>query len=96
MPRDYREQFAARVSTARRHGGFTQQEIADLLGVQISTFAKYEKRANAPSPTMLPLWLVENFCLACRVRIDWLITGKGRMQARRHFLGAIRRIETQD
>ena len=48
MPRDYREQFAARVSTARRHGGFTQQEIADLLGVQIGTFAKYEKRANGP------------------------------------------------
>ena len=49
MPRDYREQFADRVSTARRHGGFTQQEIADLLGVKISTFAKYEKRANAPA-----------------------------------------------
>ena len=55
MPRDYREQFADRVSTARRHGGFTQQEIADLLGVQIGTFAKYEKRANAPSPNAAAL-----------------------------------------
>lgn len=78
--RAYNEALLERVRSARegaRNGkGFTQQEMADLLGIGLDRYKKYELR----SP--LPPFLFEKMALATGVDINYLLTGK-RGHARR-------------
>jgi transcriptional regulator with XRE-family HTH domain len=72
-PREFREEFSARVKLARESAGYTQEEIASLLGMSQPTYNKYEgSRAS-----IMPTHLQAKFALICRVSLDWLLTGKG-------------------
>jgi transcriptional regulator with XRE-family HTH domain len=71
--REYRAAFAARVRHARTAARYPIDEMALLLGVTRGTYAKYEGR----SASMMPHNLIVPFCLACRVSVEWLLTGIG-------------------
>ena len=75
-PREYREAFVARVRQARTDAGYTQRAVAMLLGVDASTYNNYERGRGKEPPTLMPLHLIERFCVLCQVPIDWLVTAK--------------------
>jgi DNA-binding XRE family transcriptional regulator len=68
----YAEAFTRRVYSAREHSGLRQEDVAAVLGIQQSTYSKYEFR------TPLPHRYVRAFCTLCRVNVEWLMTGQGR------------------
>lgn len=63
--------FCARTKEARVAAGYTQTELATKLSISRNTLAEYEWRS------MMPRYLLKEFCLACRVTMDWLLTGQG-------------------
>lgn len=65
------QEFAARVKEARERRPYTQEEIADLLGIPQDKYKHYEKRS------MLPHHLIHRFCLLCGVDEAWLYTAHG-------------------
>jgi transcriptional regulator with XRE-family HTH domain len=70
---NFRSDFCARTARARLAKNWTQQQMADALAVELSTYQKYEKR------TPLPHHLVYRFCLICEVEMEWLFTGRSRL-----------------
>ena len=77
-PKEYRAAFAARVRQARTAARYPINEMALLLGVTHDTYAKYEGRGAS----LMPHNLIVPFCLACRVSVEWLLTGIGAMRPR--------------
>ena len=75
MTRAYRQAFASRVKRARQAGGYTQATMARLLGVSQPAVAKWEGGGRDEVPTLLPHYLMLNFCDICRVPIEWLLGG---------------------
>jgi hypothetical protein len=74
-PREYRAAFAARVRQARTAARYPIGEMALLL---VITGDKYEGR----EASFMPHNLIVPFCLACRVSVEWLLTGIGPMRSR--------------
>lgn len=91
---DFKVSFTARVRWARLGRGYTQVQMAELLGsLDPGKYKQYETRSY------LPHILVPRFCLLCGVDSDWLFTGKGRAPAipeppRRQRAAASRRTRT--
>ena len=52
-----------KIAVLRKSRGFTQQELADLLGVSFQTVSKWENRVTMPDITMLPA-LAELFAVS--------------------------------
>jgi len=77
-PREYRAAFAARVRQARTGARCPVDEMALLLGVTRDTYTKYEGRGAS----LMPHNLIVPFCLACRVSVEWLLTGIGSARSR--------------
>lgn len=69
---EFKDEFVLRTIHAREAQGFTQEQLAHLLGVSQPKYSKYEGR------TPLPHYLIERFCLACRIDENWLFTGRGK------------------
>ncbi len=53
-------------------------EMALLLGITRDTYTKYEGRGAS----LMPHNLIVPFCLACRVSVEWLLTGIGPTRSR--------------
>jgi len=66
--------FLKRTIRAREYADLSQAELGKLLGGMAQN--KYEKYENR---SLLPHALIETFCLATGVRVEWLVTGKGEM-----------------
>jgi transcriptional regulator with XRE-family HTH domain len=81
-PRKYRDAFVVRVRQARTDAGYTQRAVAMLLGVDASTYNNYERGRGKEPPTLMPMHLIERFCVLCQVPIDWLVTGKETRRSR--------------
>jgi transcriptional regulator with XRE-family HTH domain len=81
-PRKYRDAFVARVRQTRTDAGYTQRAVAMLLDVDASTYNNYERGRGKGPPTLMPLHLIERFCVLCQVPIDWLVTGKETRRSR--------------
>ena len=62
----FKRAFLARTAQARTRAGFSQSEIAELLGIPQDKYKQYEKR----SP--LPHYLISTFCIATRCEPAWL------------------------
>jgi transcriptional regulator with XRE-family HTH domain len=77
-------EFIHRTRQAREEAKFTQQDISDLLGIGQGTYKNYETHR------LMPHNLVPAFCLATRVDIAWLYTGRVPQQ-RLKPLAAVRR-----
>jgi transcriptional regulator with XRE-family HTH domain len=63
-----------RLKTLRKKLGLTQQEFSDRLGIQRSTYSKYELGTNIPTSAVINL-----ICDRCHVSENWLRTGEGPM-----------------
>lgn len=68
----FKQAFMKRVAEARIARGWKQWELAERLGMEQDKYKQYETRS------LLPHHLIPQFCLACRVDMDWLLTGLGR------------------
>lgn len=56
------------LKAARKESGLTQEKLAEMLGVERSSVAKYESGAATPTLVSLP-----NICKALNVSIDELL-----------------------
>lgn len=63
-----------RLKALRKELHLTQQEFADKIGIQRSTYAKYEVGASSPIDAVVTL-----ICKTCNVNEEWLRTGSGTM-----------------
>jgi transcriptional regulator with XRE-family HTH domain len=72
----YEEDFCVRVKEARERSGRTQDQMADALGLGRSAYRHYE---GSKRTSMMALRHIGDFCRICRIRMEWLITGKGAM-----------------
>src|SRR6476620_12352986 len=77
-PREYRAAFAARVRQARTGARYPVDEMALLLAGTRDTYKKYEGRGAS----LMPHNLIVPSCLACRVSVEWLLTGIGATRPR--------------
>lgn len=69
----YRADFIKRVKAARAaRPGLTQAAMAKLLDTTQDHYKQFEGRS------LLPHAMVEKFCIACGVDIEWLVTGTGK------------------
>lgn len=64
----FKAMFLARTALAREKAGFTQESMAEALGIEQSKYSKYEVR------TELPHHLVNTFCALCEITQAWLFT----------------------
>jgi DNA-binding XRE family transcriptional regulator len=63
---DFKSAFINRTAEARKSAGYTQNEIATILGIDQGTYKQYETRS------VLPHMYVIRFCTACRIDVEWL------------------------
>lgn len=73
-PAAYREAFIQRVRLARTESPYKQTEMARLLGMLQGHYKQFEKRS------LLPHRYIAQFCLACQINEQWLMTGRGPMR----------------
>jgi len=66
----------ARDLLLRKEKTISERAVAVLLDVDASTYNNYERGRGKEPPTLMPMHLIERFCVLCQVRIDWLVTGK--------------------
>lgn len=66
---DFNVALRERTRDLRKRSGLEPQQVADLIGVDIEAYKKYETR----SP--LPRYLIPRFARAVRVSIAYLMTG---------------------
>lgn len=69
-PAEFRKAFVGRVRQIRESLGWSRQEAAELMGVSLDSWTKYETR------TPLPHHLIPRFCRATRVDVWYLFTGE--------------------
>lgn len=67
-----------RLKALRKELHLTQQEFADKIGIQRSTYAKYEIGASSPIDAVVTL-----ICKTCNVNEEWLRNGSGEMFVQR-------------
>lgn len=54
--------LAARITEARERVEFTQEQVADKLGIRQSKYSKYENRGGDKPPTPMPHIFLARFC----------------------------------
>lgn len=67
----FKQEFIARMKSARIATGRKQWQIAELLGIPQDQYKHYEVSR------LMPHYLIGRFCLLCHVDPAWLMTGKG-------------------
>ena len=65
--------FKKRVKQAREEAGFTQQQVADVLGIKIDRYKKWENRGKST----MPVRFFQNFCQLTHTRAEWFQNGTG-------------------
>jgi len=63
--------FGARMKSARRQAGLTQQQMAERLGVNHSNVSQWESDKHTPQFSA-----VVKFCEETGVSLDWLVLGR--------------------
>ncbi|MGI9412098.1 MAG: helix-turn-helix domain-containing protein [Hyphomicrobiales bacterium] len=66
----YKQALAGRMKAARVGAGYTQEQVASWLGIEVDAYRKQEK-AGA-----LPNYLFEDFAAITGVNVTYLLTGK--------------------
>ena len=72
----FNEALCSRVRELREAKEWTQEQMAEFLGIPGPRYIKYEKR----SP--LPMYLLPKLSALTQARIHWIITGTGPRQLR--------------
>lgn len=65
--------YQQRTQQARLESGYTQKEVAELLGIGTDRYKKWENRGGSS----MPIEYHDNFCFITGTRRDWFMTGKG-------------------
>jgi transcriptional regulator with XRE-family HTH domain len=65
------QQFRQRLVELRKGLGWTQERMANALGIPVSTFMAYENHAVAP------MYLLPRLALISGRTLSWLLTGYG-------------------
>lgn len=73
--------FATRVCAARQQAGLSQQQLAKLLGVSARSVNNWEKGGPARPPSTGHLI---DLAIKTGVSIDWLVTGRDRVDGLDH------------
>lgn len=76
VPVEYRKAMCQRLKAARAASGHTQETFAELLGLNVKTYAKYESRS------ILPHNYIGIACRALDLNPFFLLDGIGRDAAR--------------
>lgn len=63
---------------AREEAGYTQETMARLLRVSQPTYSKYEGGRGEDAASMMPTYMLMDFCDITRVSVEWLIGGRDR------------------
>ena len=64
----FKDKFIGRVKDARNRSGFTQEDMAKILGIEQGRYKQYETRSY------LPHEFVDVFCTATRISAAWLFS----------------------
>ena len=86
--------FSERLTTLRKKKGFTQQALAELVGVQVLQIRRYESGASQPT-----LDVIRKMAIALSVTADELIFGKserGPDEDLRLYFEAATRLDPQE
>ena len=75
--RTYKKALGERMKSAREAKGFTQEHVADLLGITKERYTKQEQRGA------LPAYLMERFAVVTGADPLWLLTGRTPRKDRR-------------
>lgn len=81
----FRRGIQERLKAARVAAGFTQEQFADELGIDVKTYAKYESR----SKSVLPIEFWPHVCTVLDLDPWFFMTGAGEEAVR----GRIRRVK---
>lgn len=74
---EYKQQFIERVREARIATGMKQWQAAEGLGIPQDHYKHYEVLKGGKG-RLMPHHLIAQFCVICRVNLEWLVTGKGK------------------
>ena len=82
--------LADKIIENRKKNGWSQEELAEMLGVSRQSVSKWESGGSIPD-----LERVAKLSQVFEVSTDYLLTGKGNMNAeiREHLQGAIDELE---
>lgn len=69
------ETLGERLNYARRNSGFTQNSLAESIGVSRGVIFNLEKNKTVPQAIVL-----NAICQTLKVNSDWLLTGAGEMR----------------
>jgi len=85
-----RTSFGNRLHEARKDKGLSQQQVADLLGIPVKTYANWERRSVGIKPEYL-------VCIAetLSVSLDWLFDAPGIHKKQKGPTGKARNIFEQ-
>ena len=70
------DDFSIRLIFLRKKAGFTQEELANIIHIERSTYAYYETGKTTPSYKV-----IEALCNLYQVSSDWLLFGKPILEA---------------
>ncbi len=71
-PKEFHAKLKSRLEAWRGEQNWTQQQMADALGVEWESYKKMEQRGRVPPH------LFEKLALVTHETIEWWITGRGR------------------
>ena len=74
---EYKQEFIERVRHARIDAALKQWQVAKNLGIPQDHYKHYEVLKDGKGRIM-PHHLLAQFCLVCRVNLEWLIAGTGK------------------
>ena len=67
---NFKKNLILRTRQARKSSGYTQNQMADALGIERAAYAQYERRS------MLPHSLIAEFCELTDIDCTYFLTGK--------------------
>jgi transcriptional regulator with XRE-family HTH domain len=70
IPKKFRDDLGMRIIKVRLHRGYTQQELANKLGIHQATFCGWENGHRMPS-----LMLIPRLARLLRVSCDYILGG---------------------
>lgn len=73
---EYKQQFIERVREARIGTGMKQWQVAEGIGIPQDHYKHYE--VVGAKGRLMPHHLMSQFCIVCRVNLEWLVTGNGK------------------
>lgn len=66
-----KKELARRIKAQRKYKGYTQEQVAELIGITYSSYVKIENAFQTPS-----LVTLATISKVLEISLDWLVFGK--------------------